>query len=60
MTTLNISIRLDNSAFEDDGLISELHHVMSAIQFKIAQGQTKNQVYDTNGNNVANFEIVED
>jgi hypothetical protein len=59
MTTLNIQIRLDNAAFEGDGLENELHHVLSAIQFKIARGQTQNHVYDTNGNNVAEFKIIE-
>jgi hypothetical protein len=57
MTTLNIQIRLDNSAFEDDNLENELHHVLSAIQYKIARGQKQNQVYDSNGNNVATFKI---
>jgi hypothetical protein len=60
MTTLKIEIRLDNAAFEDDGLQNELHSVLSAIQFKIATGQTENKIYDTNGNNVGDFRIVED
>ena len=57
MTTLNIQIKLDNSAFEDECLSSELHNVLSAISFKIAQGQTSNKVYDSNGNNVGTFNI---
>jgi hypothetical protein len=59
MTTLKIQINLDNAAFEDDGLINELHDILAAIQFKIARGQTVNNIYDTNGNNVGRFEIVE-
>jgi hypothetical protein len=59
MTTLKIQINLDNAAFEDDGLINELHDILAAIQFKIARGQTVNTIYDTNGNNVGRFEIVE-
>jgi hypothetical protein len=59
MTTLNIQIRLDNAAFEDDGLINELHDILAAIQFKIARGQTENRIYDSNGNNVGGFYIVE-
>jgi hypothetical protein len=57
--TLNIQIRLDNSAFEDEYLADELCQVLGAIQFKLAQGQTQNNVYDTNGNNVGNFKIEE-
>jgi hypothetical protein len=59
MTVLNIQIRLDNSAFEDDYLESELHSVLSAIQCKIMQGQKQNKVYDTNGNDVGQFKIEE-
>jgi hypothetical protein len=59
MTTLRIEIRLNNAAFEDDGLQNELHSVLSAIQFKIARGQTENKIYDSNGNNVGDFRIVE-
>jgi hypothetical protein len=59
MTTLKIEIRLDNAAFEDDGLENELHSVLSAIQFKIATGQTENKIYDSNGNYVGGFFIVE-
>lgn len=59
MTTLKIQIKLDNAAFEDDGLQNELHSVLSAIQFKIARGQTENKIYDSNGNNVGDFRIVE-
>ena len=59
MTTLKIQINLDNAAFQDDGLINELHDILAAIQFKIARGQTVNTIYDTNGNNVGRFEIVE-
>lgn len=59
MTTLNIQIRLDNSAFEDEYLANELHNVLGAIQYKIASGQTKNKIYDSNGNNVGEFAIVE-
>jgi hypothetical protein len=59
MTTLKIQINLDNAAFQDDGLINELHDILAAIQFKIARGQTVNNIYDTNGNNVGRFEIVE-
>ena len=59
MTTLRIEIRLDNAAFEDDGLQNELHSVLSAIQFKIATGQTVNKIYDSNGNNVGDFQIAE-
>jgi hypothetical protein len=57
--TLSIQINLDNSAFEDEYLADELCQVLSAIQFKLAQGQTQNNVYDTNGNNVGNFKIEE-
>lgn len=57
MTTLDIQIRLDNSAFEEEYLASELHNVLSAISFKIAQGQKQNNIYDSNGNNVGNFNI---
>jgi hypothetical protein len=60
MTVLNIQVRLDNSAFEDEGLESELHYVLSAIAYKIANGQKQNQVYDSNGNNVATFKIEEE
>ncbi len=60
MTTLKIQIKLDNAAFEGDGLQNELHSVLSAIQFKIARGQTENKIYDTNGNYVGGFFIVED
>ena len=59
MTTLKIEIRLNTAAFEDDGLQNELHSVLSAIQFKIARGQTENKIYDSNGNNVGDFRIVE-
>ena len=58
MTTLNIQIRLDNAAFQDDGLIHELHDILAAIQFKIARGQTESKIYDTNGNSVGGFFIV--
>ena len=57
MTVLNIQIQLDNSAFEDDGLQNELHDILGAIQFKIATGQTQNNIYDSNGNCVGNFKI---
>jgi hypothetical protein len=60
MATLRIEIRLNNAAFEGDGLQNELHSVLSAIQFKIATGQTENKIYDSNGNNVGDFRIVED
>lgn len=59
MTVLNIQIRLDNSAFEDDYLEGELHSVLSAIQLKIIQGQKQNNIYDSNGNNVGQFKIEE-
>lgn len=57
MTVLNIQIRLDNSAFEDDYLEGELHNVLSTIQLKIIQGQKQNNIYDSNGNNVGQFKI---
>jgi hypothetical protein len=57
MTTLNIQIRFDNSAFEDEYLESELHTVLGSIQCKIAQGQKQNKIYDSNGNNVGEFKI---
>jgi hypothetical protein len=57
MTTLNIQIRLDNAAFDGECLQNELHDILAAVQFKIAQGQTQNNIYDTNGNNVGKFEI---
>lgn len=60
MTTLNIQIRLDNSAFEEQYIANELHNVLGAIQYKIAQGQRQNRIYDSNGNNVGEFKIVED
>ena len=59
MTTLNIQIRLDNSAFEEEYLFNELHNVLGAIQYKIAQGQKQNRIYDSNGNNVGEFKIIE-
>lgn len=59
MTILNIQIRLDNAAFEPEYIANELHNVLGAIQYKIAAGQTKNRIYDSNGNNVGDFEIVE-
>jgi hypothetical protein len=59
MTTLKIQIKLDNAAFQDDGLENELHSVLSAIQFKIATGETENKIYDSNGNYVGGFFIVE-
>jgi len=59
MTTLNIEIRLDNDAFQDENMANELHNVLGVIQFKISQGQTKNRIYDSNGNNVGEFAIVE-
>ena len=58
MTTLNIQIRLDNAAFDNESLQSELHDILGAIQYKIAAGQFKNKIYDSNGNNVGDFEIV--
>jgi len=57
MTVLNIQIRLDNSAFEQEYLESELHNILGSIQYKIAQGQKQNNIYDSNGNNVGNFKI---
>lgn len=59
MTTLDIQIRLDNSAFEDDYMANELHNILGAIQYKIASGQKQNKIYDSNGNNVGDFKIVE-
>jgi hypothetical protein len=59
-TTLDIQIRLDNAAFEDEYLANELHDILSAVQFKIAQGQMQNNIYDTNGNNVGNFKITKE
>lgn len=59
MSTLNIEIRLDNAAFEDNGLENELHNILSAIQLKIATGQKSNYAYDSNGNNVGDFKIIE-
>jgi len=58
--TLDIQIRLDNAAFEDEYLANELHDILGAIQFKIAQGQMQNNIYDTNGNNVGNFKITKE
>ena len=60
MINLNISIKLDDSTLEDDGLAYELHNILSSIQYKIATGQKQNKVYDSNGNNVATFKIVEE
>ena len=60
MTTLKIEIKLNNAAFQDDGLENELHDILGAIQFKIATGQTVNKIYDSNGNYVGGFFIVED
>jgi hypothetical protein len=57
MTVLNIQIRLDNSAFEQEYLESELHNILGAIQCKIVQGQKQNSIYDSNGNNVGTFKI---
>jgi hypothetical protein len=57
MTVLNIQIRLDNSAFEQEYLESELHNILGSIQYKIVQGQKQNNIYDSNGNNVGNFKI---
>ena len=57
MTVLNIQIRLDNSAFEQEYLESELHNILGSIQYKIIQGQKQNNIYDSNGNNVGNFKI---
>ena len=59
MTTLKIEIKLNNAAFQDDGLENELHGALSAIQFKIATGQTESKIYDSNGNYVGGFFIVE-
>jgi hypothetical protein len=59
MTTLNIQIRLDNAAFEPEYIANELHNVLGAIQYKIAAGQTESRIYDSNGNNVGGFFIVE-
>jgi len=60
MTTLNIQIRLDNSRFEDEYIASELHMILGAIQCKIVEGQKSNRIYDSGGNNVGEFKIVED
>jgi hypothetical protein len=59
MTTLNIQIRLDNAAFEPEYIANELHNVLGAIQYKIAAGQTVSKIYDSNGNDVGGFFIVE-
>ena len=59
MKTLSIEIRLNDESFDDEGLNNELHSVLSAIQFKIATGQTQNKIYDSNGNNVGGFWIAD-
>jgi hypothetical protein len=59
MTVLNIQIRLDNAAFEEQVIGSELHDILGSIQYKIASGQKSNKIYDSNGNNVGEFKIEE-
>jgi hypothetical protein len=60
MTVLNIQIKLDNDAFEEQSIANELHNVLGAIQYKIAAGQKQSRIYDSNGNNVGGFFILEE
>jgi hypothetical protein len=56
MATFNLTIDMDNAAFEDDG--SELRDILSDVRRALFDHRSSGTVKDSNGNTVGRWEIT--
>ena len=54
-----ITVEMDNAAFEDDPA-GELARILRETAHKIEEGYNAGQCRDINGNQVGNFDIIEE